>query len=262
MRRVASRLLPQRLRLRLWLLRSWFTRESFLLRRARPTLRRRVLADVELRRRVRQLSVTGRRFGLARLPPVTVINLASRPDRLEAFQLEARRLGIDRVDRFDAIADANGVLGCASSHASCLRRLVDSPHDALLICEDDVVFLVDRPQLDVLVDAFLDDQAADVACLAYFAARTQPHDRLFLRGAYIRTAACYVVKARIAQELLELWERGIEELRAGADPSRYACDKTWMPLQQRRTFLIPIKRAARQAAGYSDIQRRFVRYTH
>jgi glycosyl transferase family 25 len=260
MRRLLRRLLPQRYRLRLWLLREYFAPDSFRLRRAQPSWRRRLVARIVLARGAGRDGV--RPSGVERLSAVRVINLASRPDRLAAFIAEMRKLEIEDVDRFDAIPEENGALGCALSHAEVARQLLTNGWDSMMVCEDDVEFLVDRKRLDVLVDAFLDDRDADVACLSYFVRRSRPHNRLFLRGTNVQTASCYLIKRGVVEELLAVWEDGIEHLARGETPHRYACDRSWLRLQESRVFLVPIVRAARQRSGYSDIERRTVSYTH
>jgi len=239
--------------------RRYFTRGSFQLRRAQPSWRRRLVARAALRHHAARAS---RRAGVERLSAVRLINLRSRPDRLAAAMVELRRLDISRVDRFDAIDHPNGALGCALSHAECVRQLLDNGWESMMVCEDDVEFLLDRGRLDVLVDAFLDDPCADVACLAYFVWRSRPHSRLFLRATSVQTTACYLVKRRVAPELFAIWEDGIEHLAKGETPRRYACDRSWMRLQESRIFLVPVIRAARQRSGYSKIEGRVVAYTH
>jgi glycosyl transferase family 25 len=250
------RLLPQPLRLRLWLLRQWFTRESFLLRRAQPSRWQRLRARAVLRRRA-----TGSPSGVERLSGVMVINLASRPDRLAAFTAETERLDL-HVERLEGIQDANGALGCSLSHVECARRMLARSWESMMVCEDDVEFRVGRRELDVLLDEFLDDPEADVACLAYFAGRTRAHSALYLRGSSIRTMACYILKRAIAEELVETWMEGVEEMRKGGSANRYICDKMWMPLQRERVFLVPVIRAAAQREGYSEVQRRVVSYSY
>src|SRR5690242_10821177 len=166
--------MPQRLRLRLWLLRQHLTRGAFRLRRAQPSLWRRVVSRIVLARRARgsPFQEDGPR-GVARVDGIRVINLRSRPDRLKDALAELRRLGIDRVERFDAVAHENRALGCSLSHAGCLQQMLDRGWDSMLVCEDDAQFLLDRRRLDVLIDAFLDDPEAEVACLAYFVWETR-----------------------------------------------------------------------------------------
>jgi hypothetical protein len=131
-----------------------------------------------------------------------------------------------------------------------------------MICEDDAEVLLAREELDALVEAFLDDPAAEVACLAYFLHRSEPHDELFLRGTAVQTASCYVVKPSIAGDLAALWREGVEQLRAGADPHRAAADRIWFRLQERRVFVVPMRRAAQQTSGYSDLESRPVTRSH
>ncbi|MDX6503757.1 MAG: glycosyl transferase, family 25 [Gaiellaceae bacterium] len=258
---MVRRLLPQPLRLRLWLLRNHFTPYSRQHRRAQPSrlqqLRyRRVLAG-----RVEALRTAEHPFGLDRLAEVLVINLGSRPDRLAEVAEEMGRLGI-AYERHDAIADADPKVGCTLSHVASVERMLASATGPTMICEDDVRFLAGREELDALVEAFLDDAEAEVACLAYFLHRSEPHDALFLRGTAIQTASCYVVKPSIAPELAELWREGAEQLRAGGDPHRVAADRIWFRLQERHVFLVPMERAAQQASGYSDLESRAVTRSH
>jgi hypothetical protein len=131
-----------------------------------------------------------------------------------------------------------------------------------MICEDDVRFLVPREELDALVEAFLDDQGADALSLAYYLHRTEPYDTLFLRGTAIQTASCYVVKPAIAAELAALWQDAAELLRGGADPHRAMNDRIWFRLQETHVFLAPMRRAAQQASGYSDLETRTVTRSH
>ena len=105
--------------------------------------------------------------GAQRLDAILVINLARRGDRLAKFDAEMKRLKISSYTRFEAIEDEVGILGCTLSHAACVRQIVDRSLSCAMICEDDARFLVTREELDVLVEAFLDDDQAEVACLAY-----------------------------------------------------------------------------------------------
>jgi hypothetical protein len=240
--------------------RQWFTGESVRLRRAQPSRAQRLRAHALLRWRARRRGAGP--SGVDRLGALMVINLAMRPDRLAAFTAEMDKLGIDRVQRLDAVADDNPAIGCSLSHIECARTMLANGWESMMVCEDDVEFRVGRRELDVVLDAFLDDPAADVACLAYHVGRSRPHGALYLRGSEIRTMACYVLKRAVAAELVELWEEGVEQMRNGGSANRYTCDKAWMPLQAERVFVVPAIRVARQRPGYSEIQRRDVSYSH
>jgi hypothetical protein len=232
------------------------TRDHRLLTLSRP------LAAVVMHRHVRRLRAEAPPRGVDRLDAVFVINLAKRPDRLQRFESEMERLGIVDFTRFPGVEHEIGILGCTLSHAGCVRTAVERSWNCVMICEDDVEFLVSRAELDVLVDAFLADNTADVVCLAYHhLSPPTRHNSLFLRAPEdTRTAACYLVKRSIAEQLADCFDEGARELAAGGDRMTYGIDTVWSGLQRSRVFLIPIKRAARQASGYSDIEQAYVDY--
>jgi len=169
---------------------------------------------------------------------------------------------ISDYERFDAIRDTPGILGCTRSHAECLIRMIRNGWDCVMICEDDARFRVSRADLDVLVESFLNDPQAEVACLAYNHCRPpKPYNPLFVRAPDdTRSAACYLVKSSIAPDLLALFEKGIRGLSRGGSRDVYGSDMIWRGLQQDRVFLLPIKRAVFQAAGFSDVEGKVVDY--
>jgi GR25 family glycosyltransferase involved in LPS biosynthesis len=211
--------------------------------------------------RLRLRSKSGPR-GVDRLDAIVVVNLAERPDRLEDFEREMRRLGVTEYTRFEAIRGTPGILGCTRSHAECMRQIIERSYGCTMICEDDARFLVSREELDVLIDAFLDDPRTDVALLAYHhLGRPTAHSPLFARAPYdTRTTACYLVKSSIAKTLQDVFQEGARQLEAGGDRLLYGLDAAWAPLQKSHVFVIPIKRAVHQADGYSDIEETFVSY--
>ena len=137
--------------------------------------------------------------------------------------------------------------------------MIDGAWPWMMICEDDVRFRVSREKLDALVDAFLNDERAEVACLEFNAQKTRRHNSLFLRATESQNTGCYLVKAAIAPELLAAFEAGIAAMSSGGDPLLYNVDIVWKPLQRSHVFLVPIEPIAYQEPGYSDIERRFVR---
>jgi glycosyl transferase, family 25 len=241
-------------------------RARTLSRHFRPENRARLLrlprAELTLMREARRLTrgADERSHGTARLSSISVINLASRPDRLEKFLHDTGRLCLGNVQRIEAVADEYGAVGCALSHALCMEQMIERNWPAMMVCEDDARFRVDRAKLDALVERFLDDDAAEAACLAYFHREASPHDDLYLRTTNAQTAACYVIKQSLAPELLETARAAAAHLAAGGPLTRYSFDQAWKTLQRSHVFLIPIVRAATQRPGYSDISRGHVRY--
>jgi hypothetical protein len=134
--------------------------------------------------------------------------------------------------------------------------MIERSWTCTMVCEDDARFDVDRDELDLLVETFLEDPTAEVACLAYAQWDVEPHSALFLRARDTQTMACYLIKSSIAPDLLRVLEEAGSALERDGDPRIFAADVAWKRLQRDRVFVVPIKRAVRQADGYSDIDRR------
>ncbi len=211
-------------------------------------------------RRVAARAAEGLSVGTARLGSISVINLASRPDRLNAFMADAKQLRLENVQRFEAVAHENGSAGCALSHAACMEQMLAEKWPAMMVCEDDALFQVGRARLDALVERFLDDGTAEAACLAYFHRDASPHSALYLRSVNAQTTACYLIKRSLAAEMLEASRHAAEQLAEGGDITVYSLDQLWKELQRKHVFLIPIVRAATQRPGYSDISLQAVHY--
>jgi len=68
------------------------------------------------------------------------INLESRKDRLKHVTNELHKLGIEG-ERFNAIKNKNGAIGCTLSHIKCLELAKERDYPQVFICEDDIKFL-------------------------------------------------------------------------------------------------------------------------
>jgi hypothetical protein len=256
MMRLLRLFVPQAVRGRLRLVRDSVRRPHLRRRSVRLPVARLALALAVIRLRRRRAG--GRRVGVDRLQQILVINLERRPERLAGFMTEMDRLGIDNATRFDAIADQSGIRGCTLSHAAVMERMTERGWDCIMVCEDDARFAVNREQLDVLIEAFLADASAEIACLAYWHREVERHSSLYLRTTKSFTTACYLVKSSIAADLQTVWEEAAQRLLNGGDREVYGLDHIWNGLQRQRVFLIPIVRAVRQEAGYSDIWEEYV----
>jgi hypothetical protein len=193
--------------------------------------------------------------------PVHVINLATRPDRLRETQDEFRKMGILRWTRFEAVKSDNGSLGCALSHARLLES-IDGSELAVMVCEDDIEFLVSPQELDALMAEFLASPAIDVLCLA-FNVGSKPHpisSRLAIT-ANTQTTACYVVKGRAREMLTVSFFESAGLIQQGKPLGIAAVDRHWKKLQRRTLlFAVPRVRAARQRPSFSDIEEQKVSY--
>ena len=199
---------------------------------------------------------------------IVVINLESRPDRLQEFTHEAKKLGLRSWRRLQAVDGReafpnidpfySGSIGCSLSHIRAFEEARWSSHDALLVCEDDVEFLVDKSTLAVAIHEFLENPRLDVLAL-YGRARGGSHhisETLRIVVGLVGTV-CYVVKPHMAGVIGELFSRGVDDLRVGKRKGK--SDILWNRLQKRHYFFAaPVKSYARNREGFSDIEGRML----
>jgi hypothetical protein len=69
-----------------------------------------------------------------------VINLDRRPERLVEAKEELKKIGIDDVNRFKAIENEIGLIGCGMSHKRCIELAIENDWNFVAIFEDDVIF--------------------------------------------------------------------------------------------------------------------------
>jgi len=197
---------------------------------------------------------------------IVVINLESRPDRLEEFASEMTRVGISGWRRLVAVDGRqqfpdldpfySGSIGCSLSHVLAFSEARWDECEALLVCEDDVEFLVDKETIAGAIHEFLDNPNLDVLAL-YGRARGGAHhisDNLRIAVGLVGTV-CYVIKPHMADVVGELFSEGVADLQAGK--RRGKSDILWNRLQARDYFFAtPIGSYSRNREGFSDIEGR------
>jgi GR25 family glycosyltransferase involved in LPS biosynthesis len=201
------------------------------------------------------------------------INLNSRSDRRKETEGEFEKLNIKDYVRFSAIYNSsNGAIGCLQSHIAILESYnIDS--DVIWICEDDMQFLVDRPELDRYIKEFL-DSSGDILCLGFNSRQATQYSDLLLRTTDTQTTSTYIIKSKFRKVLLDYWKSVLSSILNNEEhPAKTvynslniwkgafeAADQCWKVLQQDHIFLIPNKKLLIQRAGYSDIEHRCVNY--
>lgn len=205
-----------------------------------------------------------------------VINLESRQDRLNAIQAEFNKLTMT----FTCLkaTEGNPVLGCIDSHCRCLEQFINEPiKEAIFICEDDAQFNVDKNTLNKHINDFLDSDA-DAFCLGFYASNAKPWSNLFYRSNDIQTRVAYIVKPKLAKELLHIWRKLYSLIVSNPEPDNwykklynnlpiknkakdiYRGDQIWKLLQQKYCFIIPKFHMVIQRPSFSNIENKFVDY--
>ena len=84
---------------------------------------------------------------------VLFINLDSRTDRRKHFESQVLKIGL-HPQRFAAIWNARGAVGCTMSHIACMEAAIQNKWDHVLIFEDDAT-VIHPDQLIHQVNHFL-----------------------------------------------------------------------------------------------------------
>lgn len=199
---------------------------------------------------------------------IVVINLDSRPDRLDEFTEEMNRLGVHSWRRLTAVDGRkefpdldpfySGSIGCSLSHVEVFEHAQWQGSEALMICEDDVEFLVDKATLAVAIQEFLDNPSLDVLAL-YGRARGGSHrisDNLRIVVGLVGTV-CYVVKPHMTKVIGDLFVLGVAALQQGKRQGK--SDVLWNRLQEKEYFFAaPVGSYSRNREGFSDIEGRLL----
>jgi hypothetical protein len=130
--------------------------------------------------------------------------------------------------------------------------------EALLICEDDVEFLVDKSTIALAIQEFLDNPSLDVLAL-YGRARggsQRISDNLRIVVGLVGTV-CYVVKPHMTKVIGDLFTAGVADLEQGK--RRGKSDVLWNQLQAKKYFFAsPVSSYTRNREGFSDIEGRLL----
>jgi GR25 family glycosyltransferase involved in LPS biosynthesis len=102
-----------------------------------------------------------------RLSKVIYINCDHRTDRKQEIEAELRqKFEYDKAERLEATLHEIPIFGCTISHVRIWRRMIQEGWESALILEDDAKLQVSRKELDGYINAFLDDERADMLHIA------------------------------------------------------------------------------------------------
>ena len=200
------------------------------------------------------------------------INLESRKDRRAHVEAQLSSLknaehnGIPNlmIERFNAIKNLNGAIGCSMSHMRCIQLAKEREWDHVLVCEDDVLF-TNVPLFLTQLSKFMSTVPDwDVVLLA--GNNVPPYQ--IVNDACIQISSCqtttaYVVRAHYYETLIDNYRAGINLLMRNPEQKiNYAIDRYWFELQRRDRWFLITPLSVVQREDYSDIEQRFTNYGH
>ncbi len=190
------------------------------------------------------------------------INLDKRPDRKLHFEeLKNKYPFFENIERFSAIENERGVVGCCNSHIEAIKKCKELEGDVFMICEDDLI-IFNEQHFNNMVNTIDLTANWDVLTLTPRGDNMPNED---LPNGYIRiknnqTATAYLFKKHMIDVLLETIEEGFEKLKQGGHPDYHTNDQSWKKLQIPYRFYYFKDVFAGQLVGFSDIEKRFVNY--
>lgn len=205
---------------------------------------------------------------------IYIINLEHRKDRLENIKNELEKVGVnpDKIKRINAIYKPDfGALGCAQSHRLALSMFMKNKElNNCLILEDDFMFSKDKDYIDsTLNEVFSKLKKWDVLMLSgniVCCDSSKECDKL-IKVYDAQTTSGYAVTKAFAQKLIDCFKNSEENLskffKVYDDhliKHNFAIDMNWKKLQPGSNWYALNPCIGKQMDGYSDIEKRDVRY--
>jgi glycosyl transferase, family 25 len=189
------------------------------------------------------------------------VNLDRRIDRRVQIEAELKKMDII-AERFPAIEEKHGSIGCAKSHIAILKMAKEKGYENVLVLEDDFQFLVSKSELEQDLNDFFNSFANfDVAMVAYNLLKFIPEfSRIVGKLLCGQTTAAYICSNKFYDKLLHVWEEGLKKLIETEDDKLYSCDQSWKSIQPESAWYYFKRRIGRQRKSYSDIECRVTDY--
>lgn len=186
------------------------------------------------------------------------INLDSRIDRKEQFEEECKKMNLE-VERFSAIKNDIGAIGCSESHMAILKKARDLKLDHVIIFEDDFQFLISTEEYNNILSNL--PLNYDVVMLSYNLRKSEPFNDMFGKCLEVQTASGYIVHSRFYDKLISNWEIALALFKEYPyDDVSFCCDQFWKSLQPTSNWYYSLKRVGLQRPSFSSIMNTHVDY--
>jgi glycosyl transferase family 25 len=186
------------------------------------------------------------------------INLEHRTDRKEHVESQLKSIGITNFERFNAIKNNNGAIGCSMSHIQCLQIAIERNYEHIFICEDDITFLNPTLLINQMNTFWMNHQDWDVLMIG--GNNFLPYntiDDTCIKVNNCQTTTGYIVKNNYYATLLNNFQEGFSNIIK--DPNNhysiFTIDQHWKSLQKKDNWYLIIPLTVVQKADYSDIDK-------
>jgi mannosyltransferase OCH1-like enzyme len=191
-----------------------------------------------------------------------VINLKNNVERMERVTKELKKINIE-CERFDAINNEQGIVGCCMSHIECLKLAQKKNLSQIMIWEDDSIFVEEDITnfSDSIIEFSNKIKKWDVLLLSGVTFRPYKEiNRQFIQIYNTQCANAYIVKNHYYQTLINLFSISLKYL-IHTKNREFSHDHIWKYLQKKDKWYKIIPNYIVQNPGYSDIEKKIVDYT-
>jgi len=193
------------------------------------------------------------------LDKIFYINLDTRKDRREKIEHELDSYNLE-YERFNAIKNKFGALGCYQSHLTILKLAKERNYKNVLILEDDFTFVVDKDEFKNSISK-LQNVNFDICMISYNMLKSVDCEYPFLKKVIdAQTTSGYIVNNHFFDKLIYLLEYYMPYLEKTKNTSLYAIDMIWKKLQPTSRWYHFTDRLGIQREDYSDIENKVVNY--
>jgi glycosyl transferase family 25 len=189
------------------------------------------------------------------------INLDKRKDRNVHCLKQLFSIGtpVNKIERFSAIENSLGHIGCFKSHLACLKLAKERNYENVLIVEDDIYF-TDVEFIKNNLDKIF-NYKFDVFFLGVNLLNFDPIDKYIIRVIHSGCFLGYIVQNHYLDKFIQNCQEGFDLLMKTGNKMIYAidgyCMRTLQPKDQWLTFS---KLTVSQIQNYSDIENNYVNY--
>lgn len=185
------------------------------------------------------------------------INLDKRKDRNERTIKQLKKINITEPNRFSAIENEKGIIGCAESHIKVIEYAIEKDLPYLVVFEDDID-IIEPKLLKVKINNLINSDF-DVLMLGgnNFGGKKIDNNLLKVERCYTTTA--YIIKKHYYSTWLNNLKEGLDILKR-TDDRQYSLDSHNHILQRKDKWYLLIPICIIQRKGYSDIENKKTDY--
>jgi GR25 family glycosyltransferase involved in LPS biosynthesis len=199
---------------------------------------------------------------------IIYINLDHRKDRDSEINMEFERLGIpkEKIERFSAIQDNNGAIGCTKSHVAVIEKAIKENYENILVLEDDFNFIKNVEKINHTFDIFFANlkDSYDVFQLSrgYKYERCEKIIDEIYKVNECSTTSGYLVNQRAYAKLLQNYKKGLLLYKSNQDkPTEYSLDVFWKHMQKNSNWYVNDPFLGYQRTSFSDIGNIYINYS-